>query len=207
MISAKNVGFNLVNSYLLKDILALERIKKSDILLNLVKLLAFQIGQLVSHNELAVQLRIDAKTVARYLDLLEKSFVLCKLGGFGKNLRREVTGKHKFYFYDLGVSNAVIAYFNELQLRNDVGALWENFVFIERLKQSSYKGFYGSRYFWRTYEGQGVDFIEEVEQQLAAFEAKWSSSKHVYAPAAWKTNYPQASFVVISPENYLDYVT
>lgn len=196
----------LVDSYLLKDILALERIKKSDVLLNLVKLLAFQIGQLVSLNELATQLRIDVKTVARYLDLLEKSFVIYKLTGFSKNLRNEVTGKNKYYFYDLGVRNAVIAHFNPLETRNDIGQLWKNFVFIERLKMTSYKGFYGNRYFWRTYQGQEVDFIEEIEQQLHAFEMKWSPKKTIKAPAAWKDNYPESSFITITPDNYLDYL-
>lgn len=196
----------LVDSYLLKDILALEKIKKSETLLNLVKLLAFQVGQLVSHNELAVQLRIDVKTIVRYLDLLEKSFVLCKLGGLSRNARNEIMSKHKYYFFDLGVRNAVIAHFNALEMRNDVGQLWENFIFIERLKKTSYGGFYGRRYFWRTYQGQEIDFIEEIEQQLAAFEAKWSSTKKIYAPSHWHESYPQASFAVITPENYLDYV-
>lgn len=195
----------LVDSYLFKDILALEKIKKSEVLLNLVKLLAFQIGQLVSLNELAVQLRIDIKTVARYLDLLEKSFILCKLGGFSKNLRNEITSKHKYYFIDLGIRNAVIASFNSLALRNDVGQLWENFIFIERLKKTTYEGFYGNRYFWKTYQGQEIDFIEEIEQKLAAFEAKWSTSKKVQVPSQWH-DYESAEFNVITPENYLDFV-
>ncbi len=196
----------LVDSYLLKDILALENIKRSDTLLNLVRLLAFQVGQLVSHNELAVQLRIDIKTVGRYLDLLEKSFVLCSLGGFSSNLRNEITGKRKYYFLDLGIRNAVIAHFNPLDMRNDVGQLWENFVFIERLKSQNYKGFYGRRYFWRTYQGQEIDFIEEIENNLVTFETKWSPTKKVAVPSAWKESYPQSSFTVITPENYLDYI-
>lgn len=196
----------LVDSYLLKDILALENIKRSDTLLNLVRLLAFQVGQLVSHNELAVQLRIDIKTVGRYLDLLEKSFVLCSLGGFSSNLRNEITGKRKYYFLDLGIRNAVIAHFNPLDMRNDVGQLWENFVFIERLKSQNYKGFYGRRYFWRTYQGQEIDFIEEIENNLLTFETKWSSTKKVAVPSVWKEAYPQSSFTVITPENYLDYI-
>jgi len=197
----------LVDSYLLKDVLSLEKVKKSETLLNLVKLLAFQVGQLVSHNELATQLHIDVKTVARYLDLLEKSFVIYKLGGFSSNLRNEVTSKHKYYFFDLGVRNAVIAQFNFLDMRNDVGQLWENFVFIERLKYNSYKGFYGNRYFWRTYQGQEIDFIEEIENKLTAFEAKWSPTKKVSIPSMWEEKYPKASFNVITPDNYLDYIT
>jgi len=196
----------LVDSYLLRDILALENIKKSEILFNLVQLLAFQIGQLVSHNELATQLRIDSKTVAKYLDLLEKSFVIYKLGGFSRNLRNEISGKHKYYFLDLGVRNAIVAQFNPLEMRNDVGGLWENFVFIERLKKTAYAGFYGKRYFWRTYQGQEIDFIEQIEGILSGFEAKWSMTKKVNVPSDWEKDYPQASFDIISPANYLDYI-
>lgn len=202
-----NILTELVDSYLLKDVLSLERIKKSETLLSLVKLLAFQIGQLVSHNELATQLHIDVKTVGKYLDLLEKSFVICKLSGFSRNLRNEITGKHKYYFFDLGVRNAVIAQFNQLDMRNDCGQLWENFIFIERLKKHAYTGFYGSRYFWRTYQGQEIDFIEEIEGSLSGFEVKWSTTKHVSIPIAWKESYPQAPFNVITPENYLDFIT
>lgn len=197
----------LVDSYLLKDILSLDKIKKSDTLLNLIKLLAFQIGQLVSHHELATQLHMDIKTLKRYIDLLEKSFVICKLGGYSKNLRNEITAKHKYYFLDLGIRNAVIAQFNSLQMRNDVGQLWENFIYIERLKMSDYKRFYGNRYFWRTYEGQEIDFIEEIENKLLGFEAKWSSTKTVLAPNVWKTTYSNATFDVITPKNYLKFVT
>lgn len=196
----------LVDSYLLKDILSLEKIKKSEVIFNLVKLLAFQVGQIVSHNELATQLKIDIKTLGRYLDLLEKSFVICKLGGFSKNLRNEITGKHKYYFFDLGIRNAVISHFNPLDSRNDIGQLWENFIFIERLKKGAYKGFYGRRYFWRTYQGQEIDFLEDFENKLSAFELKWSSTKKVVEPAIWKEGYPGSSFDVITPENYLDYI-
>lgn len=196
----------LVDSYLLKDILALKKIKKSETLFNLLKLLAFQIGQLVSLNELATQLHIDVKTVGRYLDLLEKSFVIYKLSGFSSNLRKEVTAKHKYYFLDLGIRNAVIAQFNPLELRNDVGALWENFVFMERLKSTAYQGFYGHRYFWRTYQGQEVDFIEEIEGHLSAYEPKWSATKKAHVPTEWSESFPTVSFQVISPTNYLDFV-
>jgi len=196
----------LVDSYLLRDILALEHIKKSETLFNLVRLLAFQIGQLVSHNELATQLRVDVKTVARYLDLLEKSFVIYKLGSFSSNLRNEVMGKHKYYFFDLGIRNAVISQFNPLSMRNDVGGLWENFVFIERLKKTTYAAFYGRRYFWRTYQGQEVDFIEEIEGELHGFEAKWSTTKKIIAPSHWIQDYPRSTFTVITPDNYIQHV-
>lgn len=202
-----NILTELVDSYLLKDILSLENIKKSETLLNLVKLLAFQVGQLVSHNELATKLRVDAKTIAKYLDLLEKSFVICKLGGFSRNLRNEIMGKHKYYFLDLGVRNAVIAHFNPLEMRNDIGQLWENFVFIERIKRNAYNNFYGNTYFWRTYEGQEIDFIEDFENRLSAFETKWSTKKKISIPSNWKNNYANSSFSVITPENYLDFIT
>lgn len=196
----------LVDSYLLKDVLALEKIKKSETLLNLVKLLAFQVGQLVSHTELATQLKIDTKTVAKYLDLLEKSFVIYRLGGFSKNLRKEITKKSKYYFFDNGVRNAVISHFNSLEMRNDVGQLWENFVFIERIKKCSYKGFYGEHYFWRTYEGQEIDFLEDIENKLHGFEVKWSPNKKVTIPSLWQENYPDSTFDIITPKNYLDYI-
>jgi len=196
----------LVDSYLLRDILALENIKRSDIIFKLVQLLAFQIGQLVSHNELATQLHVDAKTIAKYLDLLEKSFVIYKLGGFSSNLRNEITSKNKYYFLDLGIRNVIIAQFNPLEMRNDIGALWENFVFVERLKKTAYTGFYGRRYFWRTYQGQEVDLVEQIEGNLVGFEAKWAPTKKVSAPSDWQEDYPKASFVVITSGNYLDYV-
>ena len=196
----------LVDSYLLRDILALEKLKRSDILLNLVKLLAFQIGQLVSHHELATQLHIDTKTVGRYLDLLEKSFVIAKLGGYSSNLRKEVTSKHKYYFLDLGIRNAVIAQFNPISLRNDIGQLWENFIFIERVKKCSYTGFYGNRYFWRSYQGQEVDFLEEIENTLTLYETKWSTTKKIKPPSLLTKHFPDASFHLINPQNYLEYI-
>ena len=197
----------LIDSYLLKDILALEKIKHSDTLLNLVKLLAFQIGQLVSHHELATQLHIDTKTVGRYLDLLEKAFVITKLGGFSTNLRNEITRKHKYYFLDLGIRNAVIAQFNPIASRNDIGQLWENFIFIERVKKCSYTGFYGKHYFWRTYQGQEVDFLEEIENTLTLYETKWSTKKEVKIPPQVTKHFPDSSFNVITPKNYLQHIT
>ncbi|MCH9610570.1 MAG: hypothetical protein S4CHLAM81_04120 [Chlamydiales bacterium] len=193
----------LVDSYLLKDILSLEKIKSSKVLLQLVQLLAFQVGQLVSHNELATKLRLDVKTVARYLDLLEKAFVICRLSGYSNNLRNEITKKSKYYFVDLGIRNAVIASFNPLNLRDDVGQLWENFLFIERLKKQTYSQFYGSFYFWRTYNGEEVDFVEEIESQLFGYESKWSTKKKVKRPRSW---YETASFEVITPQNYLTFI-
>lgn len=202
-----NILLELIDSYLLKDILAHEKIKRSEVLLKLVKLLAFQVGQLVSYHELATQLHIDVKTVSKYLDLLEKSFIIAKLGGFSSNLRNEITRKHKYYFFDNGIRNAVIAQFNPLEMRDDVGKLWENFIFVERLKKCTYAKFYGNRYFWRTYAGQEIDFLEEIENKLHAFEAKWSEKKKIKPPSQWEENYPNSSFNIINPDNYLEFVT
>jgi uncharacterized protein len=198
---------DLVNSYIFKDILALERVKGAKPLLDLLKLLAFQLGSEVSLSELSSQIHMDIKTVDRYLDLLEKSFVIVRLGGLSRNLRKEVAKKQKYYFIDNGVRNAVISQFNSLDLRNDVGALWENFLMVERLKHRTYQSIYGSSYFWRTYDKQEIDLVEERDGQFHAYEIKWSTRKNVKVPKGWQTAYPKSTFSVVSPENYLDFVT
>lgn len=195
----------LTHSYLLKDILELERVKSSKILLDLLRLLVFQLGNEVSLFELAKQLDIDAKTVARYLDLFEKAFVLFNLRGYSGNLRNEVTRKSKYYFYDNGVRNAIIANFNGLSLRNDKGALFENFIFMERLKKRSYGDISANAYFWRTWEQQKIDLVEEREGKLFGFEVKFSDSS-ACVPTQWTEAYPEAAFEVITTENYLDFV-
>jgi len=197
----------LVNSYLLKDILAHESLKGPDVLFNLLKLLAFQVGQLVSLNELATQLHIDVKTVDRYLDILQKSFVIYKLSGFSKNLRKEITSKAKYYFLDNGIRNGIILQFNDLESRNDKGLLFENFIATERIKKYTYENFYGEHYFWRTYDGQEIDFIDTINNSIKAFECKVSSNKNVSAPSQWMKNYPKSVFQVISTENYLSYIS
>lgn len=196
----------IANAYLLKDILAFDRVRHSRTLLDLTKLLAFQVGSEVSLNELATQLGVDAKTVGRYLDLLEKAFVIYRLNGFSRNLRQEVTNKSKYYFFDNGIRNAVIVQFNGLKDRNDTGALWENFILIERLKYRAYHGLYANAYFWRTYQNQEIDLIEEHSGQLLGYKFKWSPNKPASAPALWLGTYPQAEFRVIHSENYLDFV-
>ena len=164
----------LVGSYLLKDVLAMDRIRSSRTLLDLLKLIAFQVGSEVSLNELATQVKLDVKTVGRYLDILEKAFVIVRLGGFSRNLRNEVTSKAKYYFLDNGIRNAVIGQYNLLDSRNDIGALWENFIVAERLKKRSYTGIYGNIYFWRTYDGKEIDYVEERDGGLFGFECKWT---------------------------------
>ncbi|MFN8486286.1 MAG: ATP-binding protein [Caldilineaceae bacterium] len=196
----------IAQSYLLKDILAFDRVKHSRTLVDLLRLLAFQIGNEVSYSELATQVSIDVKTVQRYLDLLEKAFVVIRLGGYSRNLRKEVTTKAKYYFFDPGLRNALIAQFNPLDQRNDVGQLWENFIFIERLKYRTYFSLHANAYFWRTYEQQEVDLVEERSGKLFGYEYKWSTKKQVAPPAQWLSTYPEAEFAVITPENYLDFI-
>jgi predicted AAA+ superfamily ATPase len=196
----------IANAYLLKDILAFDRVRNSRTLLSLLSLLAFQVGNEVSLNELATQLSVDVKTVGRYLDLLEKSFVLFRLSGFSRNLRNEVTNRAKYYFYDTGIRNAVVAQFNRLDQRNDAGQLWENFALVERLKQRTYFGPYANAYFWRTYDQQELDLVEEREGKLFGYEFKWSTRKTVSAPRSWHGAYPNAEFQLITPENYLDFL-
>jgi uncharacterized protein len=196
----------LAGSFLLKDVLALERIRSSRTLMDLLKLIAFQVGSEVSLNELATQVKLDIKTVGRYLDILEKAFVIIRVGGFSRNLRNEVTSKAKYYFLDNGVRNAVIGQYNLLNSRNDIGALWENFVVAERLKKRSYTGIYGTFHFWRTYDGKEIDYVEERDGGLFGFECKWSLKKQEKPPKKWLESYPNAAFSVITPDNYLDFI-
>ncbi|MCX5973671.1 MAG: DUF4143 domain-containing protein, partial [Coprothermobacterota bacterium] len=192
----------LAGSYLLKDVLALERIRSSRTLVELLKLIAFQVGNEVSLKELATQVKLDLKTVGRYLEILEKGFVIFRVGGFSRNLRNEVTRKAKYYFLDNGVRNAVIGQYNLLDSRNDVSALWENFVVAERLKKRAYTGIYGTFHFWRTYDGQEIDYVEERDGGLFGFECKWSSKQREKPPKKWLESYPGATFELITPDKY-----
>ena len=195
----------ITNSYLLKDILELERVKSSKILLDLLRLLAFQIGNEVSLNELGTQLGINHKTVARYIDIFEKSFILFNVRGFSRNLRKEVSKKSKYYFYDTGIRNALIANFNDFNLRNDVGHLWENFIFIERLKKRNYQDIFANTFFWRTWDKKEIDIVEERDGKLFGYECKWKQKK-IKEPKDWKAQYSEASFEIISTENYLEFI-
>jgi len=196
----------ITNSYLLKDVLALEKIKSPKILRDLLQLLAWQIGNEVSLTELSNSLNIDYKTVARYLDLLEKVFVIVSVRGFSRNLRKEVTKKNKYFFLDVGIRNAIIENFNTVNLRNDIGQLWENFIFLERMKTRAYKQIYANQYFWRTWEQQEIDLIEERDGQLFAYEFKWNDKKKIKAPKQWAENYKKSEFKVITPKNYQEFV-
>jgi len=201
----KKVLDELVGSYLLKDILELEKVKSSKLLLDLLRLLAFQVGSEVSLSELGKQLGIDSKTVARYLDLFEKSFVIYNLRGFSRNRRKEITSKSKYYFFDNGIRNAIIANFNPLELRDDIGKLWENFLVAERLKKQAYQGIFANNYFWRTWDQKEVDWVEEREGRLFGYEFKWKS-KSRKASSAWTDSYPDAALEIINQENYLEFV-
>lgn len=199
----------IAGSYLLKDILAFERVRSSRKLWDLLKLLAFQMGSEVSLNELAASLSINKATVAHYLDLLEKSFVLYRLGGFSRNLRKEVTQKPKYYFLDNGIRNAIVAQFNRLDQRDDVGQLWENFMLMERVKYLTYTSEVSNLYFWRTYSQQEIDLVEERGRRLDGYEFKWSLNKPPKPPKPpkeWSRTYPQASYTVITPDNYQDFI-
>ena len=167
--------------------------------------MAFQVGNEVSLSELGQKVGLDYKTVARYLDLFEKAFIIFNLRGFSRNLRTEITKKSKYYFYDTGIRNAIISNFNALELRNDIGELWENFLFIERVKKQSYLGPRANNYFWRTWEQQEVDFVEEREGRLFGYEFKWGD-KTSKPPSAWMSTYQEAEYSVVTIDNYLDFV-
>src|SRR3989339_981376 len=196
----------LVNSNLYKDILELDGLRHSDKLLRLLQLLAFQIGHEVSMPELGRQLDLSKHTVERYLDLLEKAFVIFRVGGFSRNLRKEVSKSSRYYFYDIGVRNAVIDNYNALQLRNDIGMIWENYVVVERIKRQEYIGPHAHNYFWRTYDQQEIDWVEEQGGQLHGYEIKWNTHKTPKIPPAWRVNYPEAKYDVIRKNNYLDFI-
>lgn len=196
----------LVDSYLLKDVLNLERIKGTRQIYDLLKLLSFQIGSEVSLNELATQIGMDVKTVNRYLDILEKGFVIKRIGALSRNLRKEITSKSKYYFYDVGIRNAIISHFNPLEDRNDVGALFENFVIMERMKINAHKQEFIEYYFWRTYDGQEIDFIEETNGKIYGYEIKWSDTASYKIPKAWESSYPDTKVQLINKSNFLKFV-
>jgi predicted AAA+ superfamily ATPase len=197
----------LVSSYLFKDLLQLEGLRYTDKLTRLLQLLAFQIGSDVSISELGTQLSMSKNTVDRYLDLLEKVFVIHSRSGFSRNLRKEITKSRRYYFYDNGIRNALISNFNPISLRDDVGALWENFVVGERLKRDLYIPRSVRSWFWRTYDQKEIDLVEDAGGQLRAFEMKWSPTAKCPVPKSWIKAYPDAPYEVIHRDNYLPFVT
>ena len=196
---------DIADSYLLKDVLAIDSVKKPKIIIDLVKMLALQIGSEVSLTELAQNLSVNLNTIAKYLDILEKGFVIISCGALKRNLRNEIRGKKKYYFYDNGVRNALLSQFNGLSLRNDTGALWENFIFIERLKTRAYKNIGSNYYFWRTYQQKEIDLVEEYGGVLHGYEFKFTGG--AAKPKEFLEAYPQSTFEAINKENYLDFLT
>lgn len=198
----------LADSYLYKDILSFDRIKKSEKLVKLLQALAYQVGSLVTYNELAGLCGLDAKTVESYVQLLEQAFIIFRLGSYSRNLRNELKFSRKIYFWDCGIRNAVIRNFQQLEIRSDTdrGALFENYVIAERMKALRYAKSYAKSYFWRTSAKHEIDYIEEKDGQLAAYEFKWNPKKHPSAPTSFATAYPEASFKVITRENYDEFI-
>lgn len=202
----KRLLTELRDSYLYKDIMQLENIRNSSKIMDLLVLLSFQIGKEVSLNELSNSLDLAKQTVEKYLDLLEKTFVIKKIRGFSRNLRKEVSKTARYYFLDNGVLNSIGNTYNPLNLRKDTGALWENYLFSERLKKQQYHNIYSNNYFWRTYDMQEIDFVEERDGKLYGYEFKFSP-KNIKAPKAWTDNYPDSEFTQINKENFMDFVT
>ena len=197
----------LTDSYLYKDILATDNLRKPDVLDKLLRALAFQVGSEVSYNELAQTVGTDSKTVERYIELLEKCYIIFRLHGLSRNLRNELKKAKKIYFYDNGVRNAVIQQFASLELRNDAGALWENFFISERVKRNHYQQDYCNTFFWRTKSQLEIDYIEEQNGQMTVFEMKWNPKKaSTSIPEAFLKAYDVKETVIITPDNYLDYL-
>lgn len=203
----KEILTNIVNSYLYKDVFEFQDIRKSSAIEKLVQALALQVGSEVSFNELGNLLGIDTVTVQRYVDLLEKAYVIFHIRSYSRNVRNELKKSIKIYFYDNGVRNSVISNFSPVDLRSDMGALWENFLISERIKNNVYHNKNAKYYFWRTTQKQEIDFIEEVEQNLFAYEFKYNPKKaNSKCPLTFSNNYPNVPFDVITSENYMDFV-
>ena len=191
----------LANSYLYKDILAFSTIRKPEILEKLLQALALQMGNEVSYNELSQLLGIDKNTVSNYIDILEKAFVVFKLKSFSRNLRNEIKTNQKIYFYDNGIRNMVIGNFNALALRQDKGALWENFLISERMKKNNYENSLAKAYFWRTVQQQEIDYVEEVNGKITAYEIKWNEKAKVKIPKLFNETY-SAETKIVHKENF-----
>ena len=201
----KTILRELASSYLFKDILQLTTVKHSDKLYRLLQLLALQIGKTVSLAKLSNVLDMSFESVERYIDLLDKAFVIYRLSGYSRNKSKEISKMDKIYFYDVGIRNAVLDNFTEVELRNDAGDLWENFLISERIKHNSYHDSEKRMYFWRTYGGTEIDLIEEGDGKLFAYEIKYSN-KIKNAPKSWSENYPDSSYQTINKDNYLNFV-
>jgi uncharacterized protein len=204
---AQEILKNLTSSYLYKDILALVGIKKPQILEKILTALAYQVGNEVSLSELSQIAGADVKTIESYIHLLEQSFVIYRLRTFSRNLRNEINKKKKVFFYDNGIRNALISNFNPITARNDIGALWENFLIMERKKLLAYHGFYGKTYFWRNKDKAEIDYVEEINGELYVFEFKWNPKEKVKFPAIFMENYKPKTSKTINRENFMEFLT
>lgn len=202
----KDLLMMLSDSYLYKDILLLDNIKKSSGLTTLLQALAYQVGSQVSYNELGQTCGMDAKTVEKYITLLEQCFVVFRLGSFSRNLRNELKSSKKIYFYDNGIRNAIIADFSQAESRRDIGALWENYAISERVKQNAYTCHWCNSWFWRTKEQSEIDYIEESDGNLSAFEFKWNPGARHRTPSSFLKAYPGSNLKVITPYNIEDFL-
>jgi predicted AAA+ superfamily ATPase len=198
----KDILKQLASSFLYKDVLLLDQVKRPDALVKLLQALAYQVGSQVSYNELSQLCGIDAKTVEKYIVLLEQTYVIFRLGSFSRNLRNELKKSRKIYFYDNGIRNALIANFSQIENRSDIGALWENFLVSERLKSLSYKAVWTNHWYWRNTEQQEIDYLEDGDGKLSAFEFKWNPKAKVKFPNSFKLAYPEASFEVVDRDNF-----
>lgn len=204
--NAKELILSLSNSYLYKDILEMDSVRRPALLDKLLIALSLQIGSEVSYNEIAQTIGSDTKTVERYIDLLEKCFVVKKIDGLSRNMRNELKKSKKIYFYDNGVRNAIIQNFAPLKLRNDNGALWENFFIMERMKYNAYRNHSVNYYFWRTTSQQEIDLIEESDGVFTIFEMKWNPNRNATFPKSFLENYTVAASHIITPDNYLEFL-
>ncbi len=203
---ARKILMQLADSYLYKDVLEWERIKKPERLLKLLQALAYQIGSEVSYSELAQIVGLDKETISNYINLLEQSQVIFRLGSFNRNLRNELKFARKIYFYDNGIRNALINNFSDIEMRQDVGALWENYLVGERLKRNHYKGLYVNTYFWRTHQMQEIDYIEESDGKMSAYEFKWNLRKRAKKNPTFRRAYPDVEIHTITTDNYIDFL-
>ncbi|MGI6394898.1 MAG: ATP-binding protein [bacterium] len=203
----KEVLKQLSESYLYKDIFTWENIKKPEKLMKLLQAIAFQVGSEVSANELSKMVGLNNETVEKYIQLLEQTYILSRLGSFSRNLRSELKRARKIYFYDNGIRNSIIANFAPVELRNDVGQLWENFLISERLKHLQNSKIFANRYFWRTVEQQEIDYIEEIDGTLYAYQFKWGPGRRAYLPKTFANNYPDHQFKVINRENFETFIS
>jgi len=202
----KEILKQLSDSFLYKDLLAFQGIRRPDLVVNLLKALALQLGNEVSFNELSRLLQVDKKTVSTYIDLLEKAFIVFRLMPYRRNLRTEIGRSRKIYFYDTGIRNALAANFNPLSIRQDTGALWENFLITEKMKSNHYNRKWVNSYFWRTTTQQEVDYLEESNGRLCAWEFKWSATGSSRIPKSFLTSYPEAKTMIVNRENFTDFL-